>query len=152
LTPRRAKTEPRAPELPRKETPRLPELPGASTSADRVCWRFTHVDHDGPWGFASLGADGWLALLGQLAQFETMTITELFHKGDYPGKSYDPATLPDPRAARRLEAMRLTDMTRISALRTQGRPRLWGFLVGNVFHVVWWDPEHEVWPSTLKHT
>jgi len=150
--PRKAKRAPTARDLPRKEAPRLPELPGASNSSDRICWRFTHVDHDGPWSFASLDADGWRGLLGQLTQFETMTIAELFHRGDYPGKGYEPAALPDPRAARRLEAMRLSDQTRIWALRTQGRPRLWGFLVDNVFHVVWWDPEHEVWPSQLKHT
>jgi hypothetical protein len=149
---RKDKQTPKLRAQPLKETPRLPELPHASTSAERICWRFTHVDHDGPWSFAALDDDAWIALLGQLAQFETMTINELFHRGGYPGKAYDPAELPDPRAARRLEAMRLTDMTKIWALRTQGKPRLWGFLVENVFHVIWWDPEHEVWPSQLKHT
>ncbi|MFJ4704726.1 hypothetical protein ACIP6I_07695 [Streptomyces anulatus] len=41
-------------------------LPGASASDDRVCWRFTHVDHDGPWGFDSMDSvrARWEAALG----------------------------------------------------------------------------------------
>ena len=30
--------------------------------------------------------------------------------------------------------------------------QLYGFLVDNVFHMLWWDPEHEIWPSRKKHT
>lgn len=25
--------------------------------------------------------------------------------------------------------------------------RLWGFRVGRTFHVIWWDPEHKVYPT-----
>jgi hypothetical protein len=27
------------------------------------------------------------------------------------------------------------------------RRRLWGFRVGRTFHVIWWDPEHKVYPG-----
>lgn len=27
------------------------------------------------------------------------------------------------------------------------RRRLWGFRQGRIFHVVWWDPEHQVYPG-----
>jgi hypothetical protein len=37
-------------------------------------------------------------------------------------------------------------------LRLGGEPRLYGFVDENIFHVVFWDPDHEIWPSVLKHT
>lgn len=40
----------------------------------------------------------------------------------------------------------------LARFRLGGTERLYGFLVGNEFHILWWDPNHEVWPSTRKHT
>ena len=30
--------------------------------------------------------------------------------------------------------------------RTTGKSRIWGFRIGHVFHVVWWDAEHQIYP------
>jgi hypothetical protein len=35
----------------------------------------------------------------------------------------------------------------IFRFRLGGRPRLWGFRRGRVFHAVWWDFEHDVFPT-----
>ncbi|MFH8892980.1 hypothetical protein [Streptomyces sp. NPDC017949] len=43
-------------------------------------------------------------------------------------------------------------MPSIHRLRFQGKQRLYGFFDGNTFHVVWWDPEHQVYPSTKRKT
>jgi hypothetical protein len=136
-----------------KQPPRLlPGLPGSSNSEDRLCWRFTHVDNDGPWGFGSLNATAIGGLLAQLVQFEKMTVHEAFHQGDYPGKCYDLEALPNAKARERLECLKLADQTKIWRLRIGGPGRLYGFLTSNVFHVVFWDPEHEIWPSQLRNT
>ncbi|MEU8920341.1 hypothetical protein AB0D10_05295 [Kitasatospora sp. NPDC048545] len=127
-------------------------LPGSGNSGGRICWRFTHVDHDGPWGIAKLPPGEWEFLLRKLAEVETQTLMELFNKGEEPGKHYETHRLPNKDALRRLAELKLNDMTRISRLRFGGRQRLYGFLVDNVFHVVWWDREHEVWPSQKKNT
>lgn len=102
--------------------PRQRGLPGAGNSQERLCWRFTHLDNDGPWGFTNADIVTVCDVLRKLASFETMTVAEVFHRGDEPGKD------------------------------SQIKRRSGGFLVGNIFHVVWWDPEHEVWPSQKKHT
>jgi hypothetical protein len=60
--------------------------------------------------------------------------------------------LQPAEAQDRLEDLRRADQTTISALRISGERRLWGFRVGNIFHVIWWDPHHEVWPSEKKNT
>jgi len=91
-------------------------------------------------------------LMKRLAQLETMTVGEAFPGGGYPGKEYDVEKIPTAAARERLDAIGLADMTKISVFRLGGELRLYGFRYGNVFHVVWWDPEHVIWPSQLKHT
>ncbi|MFD8088681.1 hypothetical protein [Streptomyces malaysiensis] len=127
-------------------------LPSSGNSNDRICWRFTHLDREGPWGLAPLDHDRILALITEMVKFESQTINELFHRGEWPGKCHDVHQLPNRAALDRLEGIGLPDMTKIWKLRIGGAGRLWGFLVGNVFHVIWWDPEHEVWPSKPKNT
>jgi hypothetical protein len=134
-----------------KETPRsTPALPGAETSGDRLCWRFKHFDHDGPWSFAGMSGKDIRDLMECLAKFETMTVAEAFR--GYPGKEYDIEAIPTAEARKRLDAIGLADMTKISVFRLGGEQRLYGFRCGTVFHVVWWDPEHVIWPSPKKHT
>lgn len=127
-------------------------LPNVDTSGQRLCWRFGHVDHDGPWGFDSVEPGTLCWILTCLRKFESMTLNEVFHNGGYPGKDYNVPDLPNKLARDRLEDLKLSDMTKIHCLRLQGQPRLYGFLHENIFHVIWWDPEHEVWESKLKHT
>ena len=137
----------------RKETPRsTPELPGAETSGDRICWRFKHFDHEGPWSFAGMSGEELCDLMKRFAQLETMTVGEAFPGSGYPGKEYDVENIPTAEAWERLDAIGLADMTKISVFRLGGEPRLYGFRCGNVFHVVWWDPGHVIWPSHKKHT
>ncbi|MDX2394953.1 MULTISPECIES: hypothetical protein [unclassified Streptomyces] len=52
----------------------------------------------------------------------------------------------------RLSEMGRELMPSIHRLRFQGKQRLYGFFDGNTFHVVWWDPEHQVYPSTKRKT
>ena len=138
---------------PRKNIPRgLPELPDSGSSGDRLCWRFRHVDHDGPWGFDLMAGADLRALMETLAKFETMTMGEAFPGNGYPGKDYDIEDIPTQEARDRLDAIGLADMTKISVFRLSGVQRLYGFRRENVFHVVWWDPLHQIWPSAKKHT
>lgn len=127
-------------------------LPGAGNSGERICWRFQHADNDGPWGIAKLEPAQLAELLNKLVAVESQTILELFNNGEEPGKHYEAHRLPNKQALERLTALKLGDMTRVSRLRFGGRERLYGFLVDNVFHVLWWDREHEVWPSTKRNT
>ena len=111
-----------------------------------------HFDHDGPWGFGAMTGTQICDLLRCLGTFETMTVGEAFANGGYPGKDYDVAGIPNADARDRLDAIGLADMTKISRFQLSGTQRLYGFRCGNVFHVVWWDPHHQIWPSTKKNT
>lgn len=41
---------------------------------------------------------------------------------------------------------------RIFRFRLKGKCRLWGFRSGTLFRVLWYDPEHAVYPVSKRHT
>ncbi|MBQ1163423.1 hypothetical protein KBZ21_36125, partial [Streptomyces sp. A73] len=63
-----------------------------------------------------------------MATFESQTIHELFHQGEWPGNCHDVADLPNQQALSRLDDLGIPDMTKIWKLRIGGAGRLWGFL------------------------
>lgn len=116
-----------------------------------MCWRFGHVDHGGPWGFGGVDPQTFLAILAKLKEFESMTVMELIQSR----KAYQEYILPSkllPEALRRLHDLGFGYMEKIGRFELSGKERLYGFMEGNIFHVLWWDPEHEVYEYKLKHT
>lgn len=79
-----------------------------------------------------------------------MRCSEVFKPGSQMGKIYDAAKLPNKDAIARLIELQYDDQTEIARLRINGKRRLYGFLHdgGPDFYVLWWDSEHEVWPSS----
>jgi len=37
---------------------------------------------------------------------------------------------------------------RVLSIRVTNTKRVWGIIDQGIFHLIWWDPEHEVMPST----
>lgn len=117
----------------------------------RIVWRFADVDHEGDWGFGDVTGAQMQQLLQRLGHFETMTVGELFNPGSAVGKVYEVPELP-AAALQRLTAIDRDDEVSLHALRCTGPVRVHGFLREHVFHVLWYDPEHEVWPSKKRNT
>lgn len=126
-------------------------LPGAATSLERVSWRFTHVDHDGRWGFDQIEPAALCEMLRKLGGIESMTVAEIRASRGFFTEYELPSGLCKEALAR-LSAMNREDMTKISRLRFSNTQRLYGFLEDNVFHVVWWDPNHDVYPTSPRNT
>jgi hypothetical protein len=136
----------------RVPTPRI-FRPSGDDGSLRV--RFNHVDVGGPWCLSRIESEHFVDLLGRLNSFETMTCAEVFFApGRDEGKTYQVDDLPNPNAQNRLVDLEWDDQTEIARLQINGKRRLYGFLPdgGPDFYVLWWDPEHEIWPSTLRHT
>lgn len=134
---------------------RVPKsVPGADRHGETICYRFGMVDRDGPWGFDKVDGAAFGAVMDKLKSFETMTVNELFAVDSQHGKDYSLAALQEANrdACRRLEELKHDDLDHISRLRLGGRKRLYGYRLLNVFYLIWWDPEHEVYPSRKKHT
>lgn len=52
-------------------------------------------------------------------------------------------------AQRRLRELHLDDTDALISLRLAGAERIWGILELNVLQVLWWDPQHLVYPINL---
>lgn len=116
-----------------------------------VVWRFHGLDQDGRWSIANVEGSKLVEVLVKLGSFEQQTIRELFYDGEEPGKHYDVEDLPKDSHDRLVQLGR-EDETKIARLRLTGAQRLYGFLREHVFHVLWWDPQHEVYPSKKRNT
>jgi len=85
----------------------------------------------------------------RLKELESMTWTEI-EQGTH--SHFVEVTKLIPDAQKRLSALRLDDFDVLFSLRIKAKPRLWGIRINNIFHALWWDPDHQVCPSLKKHT
>ena len=114
--------------------------------------RLNQLDLGGPFCLTKITEQAHLDLLQHLRSWESMKVSEIFSSGEEPGKDYDVSSIPNKAARDRLVELRLDDRARISRLRPGGKPRLYGFRHEHEFYALWWDPEHEIYPSTKRRT
>lgn len=110
-----------------------------------MAWRFSSADLNGawPWGDAVP-----LQVFRKLADFESLSMTELRSAGSHPVELGQLA-----KSARdRLAAIEKDDIDELFSLRISGRERIWCITDRNVMRVLWYDPRHEVCPALLRHT
>lgn len=125
----------------------------------KVAFRFDCVDLENgcPWSMASMSEEDHRLLLEKLKEFERMTAAEI-RRQDGCFKLYSDFTqCPNREPLDRLNELYVNDNGEIfedviGRFRLNGRVRLYGFLRGHEFHILWWDRNHEVWPSKKKHT
>lgn len=143
----------RAPAPPqRKEMPR-PLLGITDTPAGaHPSWRLSLLDmeYEGRW---SWNID--LATLREITRFlstmERLTWAEVRAQTTGRHRRHHPIPLDRlcPEAQRRLQDLELDEFDDLFRFRIGGRPRLWGVLHpdDNVFYAIWWDPDHQVYPT-----
>lgn len=133
-----------------KRTPTL-NVSGNDILKRQLVWRLSWVDNEGPWSLINISRIQMTQLIDKMISFESMTVGEIFGPGSEHGKSYTVSDLPNV-ASRRIKEIKRDDEDQIHRLRCSGTQRLYGVMREHVFHVLWWDPEHEVWPSTKRNT
>jgi hypothetical protein len=55
-------------------------------------------------------------------------------------------------AQRRLEEVGYGDLKKIVSLRLTGKEKIWGVMEEGTLAILWWDPEHTVYPVEKHHT
>jgi len=130
------------------------EAPSAGEGRRCLRFRFDQVDVGGPWCLTNITAEHHKYLIAKLREFETMTVAEVFSQGENtPGTDYNNMSqCPNQRAPRRLIELGMDDIDGVCRLRLNSVMRLYGLRRGNEFSILWWDPEHEIWPSKKKRT
>jgi hypothetical protein len=117
-------------------------------SGDRwPMFSFARVDtaYGGEWGWTMEDAERILDFLRTVSQskwHELMAMTAGRHKRHH----WQPVKSLDDPAKDRLAQLHW-DMDDIFRFRSSGKERLWGFIDGDLFYPIWWDPNHRVYPT-----
>lgn len=113
-------------------------------------WSVSIFDHAGPWGKDTCKHEEhlWAEIFPKLKNYETMTWAEIYRnkKRDHSVPTY--GIIKEARD--RLVALKLDDNDELFRFRLSGEMRVWGIRQGRVFKLLWWDPEHKIWPSAPK--
>jgi hypothetical protein len=121
-----------------------------SDDSARISWRFNNADRDGKWrcSLSLFCEKGVKDVVRKLYAFDGMTWSDL------KGKNHHdiPIHKISREAQKRLVEIKKDDSDNLFSLRLSNKERLWGIREGNVFSVLWWDPEHTVYPCEKKNT
>lgn len=105
-----------------------------------------------PWGQRDWTKPIWKKVIRPfLCDYEKkkwFEITQEKADGDQRHKFY-PVELLCGEARKRLEQIGLDDLDEVFRFRFGNKPRLYGF-VQHIFYVVWWDPEHSIYPTDIQ--
>lgn len=123
---------------------------------EKPAWNFKSCDQE-EWAFNSenVGDSFWNEILPTLRWLETRTWNDILLIAKKQNHTVDVSSL-NPCAQKRMDALMLEAEALIS-LRLTGKHRIYGYMVGNVFNILWYDTDHGDNPtcvcrSRLKHT
>jgi hypothetical protein len=122
------------------------DVPVESVSETRPVWRIGLMDMDGPWGWGTLDAEQVRQILERLRCFETMKWREIENTPSCGSMELNTMCAD---AKERLTEIRRDDIDSLFKLRVTKSARVWGVRSGSVFEVLWWDPEHSVYPMNI---
>lgn len=119
-------------------------------------WTFANSDQD-MWAFSKehVGEVIWTEIIPRLRALETQTWSEILVRDKKQNHSLDLNDLN--RVAQDRLITRYIEAESLISLRVTGTHRLYGYMTGRVFNILWCDDEHGdnskcVCRSHLKHT
>lgn len=130
---------------------------GYGTDEKKVIWRFDKIDRSGKFAF-DLNRDDFLhhAVMEKMIDYCNMTWAEVKAQTHDEGKSKHHLLSFDKLskdAFDRFKAKHLDGYEdSIFSFALQNRLRIVGIRENEHFHVLWYDPYHEICPSKKKHT
>ncbi len=139
----------------RRERPPAEPVPKSAESPDfggsNPSWQIHILQTQGPFGWDVLDKEKLERIRQRLANFETMTWNEILVKGKKRNHTIQVEDLPSENQ-KRLREIGQQDVDQLVSLSVSGRERIFGILDKAVLRLLWWDPEHQVYPSSKKHT
>jgi len=109
---------------------------------DFPAWRFHMLDTGGPYCWTAITAEKAVSLQKRLAEFEKLRWREVLNQKS--NHDWDIGELS--RDAQRRLADEFPQIETLYQLRIQKRQRVYGYRIGNVLHLLWWDEKHRVYP------
>lgn len=131
-----------------KETPLDIKSPrginkAAQIKNERIAWHIRIMDMQGDWGWGEIDKSTLLNEIHlKMSNFETMTWDEILNKNNHEIS----VSKISRNARKRLVEIQQEDIDQLVSLRLAGSLRVWGIRDRNIFRILWWDPEHTVYP------
>ena len=126
-----------------------PRSAPSSVNSENFRWNTKNADLCGEYGWDRVKLRILFnKIIPKLQQYETMTWGEIEGEGSH----FINVDNCSQEARRRLREIELDDLEQLFSLRIGGRERIFGRRGGSVFYVLWWDPDHKISPSKMKHT
>lgn len=123
---------------------------------ENPAWSFANSDQD-MWPFTQehIGRNFWTEIFPRLKAFESQTWNDILVKDKKHNHSINVEELN--KAAKDRLTERYIEAESLISLRITGRHRLYGYMTGRVFNILWYDDDHGdnsdcVCRSFLKHT
>ncbi|MCY4673128.1 MAG: hypothetical protein OXD43_05065 [Bacteroidetes bacterium] len=119
-------------------------------------WSLSVVDVSSRWGLtADVLEEKWCpknGLLKALVSRETMTWAQVANQVGGPNRGTNSHHVPTSKilgeARELLEKSLLYDLDEIYSLRIKGQERFYGIIQDYVLYILWYDPKHEICPSS----
>lgn len=127
-------------------------IPRSEGNDRRLTFPFQYADrsYDGMWASTD---DAW-EILDLLCEASRLTWGEVMSQMTGPAhrrrRKHHSYSLDSVCTAvqNRISELRLDEIfEELFRFRLSGEKRLWGFRTEDVFHVLWWDPYHQVYPT-----
>ena len=109
-------------------------------------WQISRIDLEGPWGWTNIDKKLFFdKIIPRIRDFETMRWKEILGHDNHP----IPISKIAEKAQKRLAELNMDDSEYLISLRFMSRERMWGIRMHNTLKILWWDPNHEVYPVSL---
>lgn len=120
----------------------------ARVSASPFKWTTEQIELDGPFGFSNAAHDAiFYKIIPRLHGFECLNWEQMKATG-----SHDIEFSRLSKEAQQRIREFYDDERDVYSLKIEGRLRVVGFRDGAICRIIWFDPEHAVCISHLKHT
>jgi hypothetical protein len=116
---------------------------------EKPVWLINRIDFNGVFGWKNIeDREKFIKIIERLKSFESMTWAEIIGKENH----LIPIYKLDKHAQKRLSEIKLDDIVELVSLRLSAVERIWGIKEKEKFKILWWDPEHKVYPVEKKNT
>lgn len=116
-----------------------------------VQFTFSDADLEGQWPLSEMSAEHAKGLFPFLKSIESMTVGQLVATSDLYVEYPNFGECPTQEAPNRLAEL-YGSADNVCRLRVTGKQRLYALRFEHRLALLWWDPEHEIWPSRKRNT
>lgn len=124
-------------------------LPIVSTQDKKLVWKVARIDDNSRWGWDQITCPDFLRNIWEkMHNFETMTWGEIL------GRHHHAIAVNDiiKPAQNRLAQLGHDDQAELVSFCLSNTERIWAIRSGEEAFLLWWDPNHEIYPSRLRNT